>query len=268
MAPLNDREIAAFRGEGYVTPEIRVPEALFARMREGVSQLVEANPHVRPEQLVGAHVTAGGKTTSGVKGNPLLLECTHDPFLLDLVEAILGPDIILWGSQVFCKPARDGMAIPWHQDGQYWPIRPLASVTVWVAIDSSAKENGCLRVIPGSHRKGLMAHGVSTDSAVALNQGLVEGLIDESLAVDVTLEAGQVSLHDVNIVHGSNPNRSGRRRAGWAIRYMPATSLFDRSLPPVHLTEDQVVDYSTRPIWLLRGSDRAGNDFRIGHVAS
>jgi len=267
MVTLSEADRRAYEANGYVTPRAPLPERLFTRMRQGVQQLLEDNPDVRPEQLVGAHVKSGGHTTSGVRGNDILLECAHDPYLLDLVEGVIGPDIIHWGSQVFCKPAGDGMAIPWHQDGQYWPIRPLASVTVWVAIDRSTVENGCLRVVPGSHQRGLLKHGVSRDAGLALNQGIEDG-INESMAEDVELEAGQVSLHHVNIIHGSNANRSANRRAGWAIRYMPATSLFDRSVPPTHLTDKQVVDYSSRPIWLVRGIDRAGNDFRAGHVAA
>lgn len=266
MLTLSEADRRTYDADGYVTPEAPLPERLFARMREGVQRLLDDNPNVRPEQLVGAHVKSGGNTTSGVRGNEILLECAHDPYLLDLVEGVIGPDIIHWGSQVFCKPAGDGMAIPWHQDGQYWPIRPLASVTVWVAIDRSTVDNGCLRVIPGSHKRGLMKHGVSHEAALALNQGIEDG-IDESMAEDIELAAGQVSLHHVNIIHGSNANRSAKRRAGWAIRYMPATSLFDRSIPPTHLTDTQVVDYASRPIWLVRGIDRAGNDFRTGHAA-
>jgi hypothetical protein len=110
-------------------------------------------------------------------------------------------------------------------------------------------------------------HGVSHEAALALNQGIEDG-VDEPMAENVELEAGQVSLHHVNIIHGSNANRSAGRRAGWAIRYMPATSLFDRSIPPTHLTDTQVVDYASRPIWLVRGIDRAGNDFRAGHIAA
>jgi hypothetical protein len=265
MNRLSPADIEAYREQGYVTPREPLPPELFARMKAGVQRLLDDNPDVRPEQLVGAHVKTAGGTTSGVRGNDILLECAQDPYLLDLVEGVLGPDIIHWGSQVFCKPPQDGMAIPWHQDGQYWPMRPLASVTVWVAIDPATTENGCLRVIPGSHLRGLIEHGVSHEEALALNQGISDG-IDESAAHDVILDAGQVSLHHVNIIHGSKPNHSGKRRAGWAIRYMPATSLFDRSIPPIHLTDKQVVDYSSRPIWLVRGQDHAGNDFRAGHA--
>jgi ectoine hydroxylase-related dioxygenase (phytanoyl-CoA dioxygenase family) len=89
--------------------------------------------------------------------------------------------------------------------------------------------------------------------------------LDESKAVDIVLEPGQISLHHAMIAHGSNANRSAKRRCGYAIRYMPATSLFDRSIPPTRIANNQVLDYSQRPLWLLRGKDRAGNDFTVGH---
>ena len=78
------------------------------------------------------------------------------------------------------------------------------------------------------------------------------------------LEPGEVSLHDAMVVHGSNANRSGQRRCGYAIRYMPATSHFHRDIPPTRIAANQVIDFSKRPIWLVRGQDRAGNDFSIG----
>jgi len=198
-----------------------------------------------------------------VRGEADLLECTRHPDILDMVEQLIGPDLIMWGSQVFSKAAGDGLAIPWHQDGQYWPMRPLRNVTVWVAIDPARVENGCMRVIPGTHHGGLKAHAFTDRPGLALNQGLVDP-VDESSARNVELEPGQVSLHDAMVVHGSNANRSGLRRCGYAIRYMPATSHFDRTIPPTRIAANQVIDFSKRPIWLVRGQDRAGNDFSIG----
>ena len=159
----------------------------------------------------------------------------------------------------------DGLALPWHQDGEYWPMRPLATVTIWVAIDPATRENGCLRVIPGSHRHGLLGHETNDDQALVVNRAIRSGQIDEGRAYDVELERGQVSLHDALVVHASNANPSGRRRCGYAIRYMPATSHFDRTLAPTRIARNQVLDFSQRPIWLVRGQDRAGNDFTIGH---
>jgi len=263
-APLiSDAEVAQYRRDGYVTPAFRLPSAALDDLRETIERLMRDNPDIRPEQLVGAHVKQS--KDSGVKGSEALFEFTRRSDLLDVVERLIGPDIIMWGSQVFSKPAGDGMAIPWHQDGQYWPMRPLATVTVWIAVDAATVENGCLRVVPGTHTGGLMRHESSDAPGLALNQGLAEGTFDERDAVDILLEPGQISLHHAMLVHGSNANGSPKRRCGYAIRYMPATSHFDRTIPPTRLAANQVIDFSQRPIWLLRGRDRANNDFSAGH---
>jgi ectoine hydroxylase-related dioxygenase (phytanoyl-CoA dioxygenase family) len=165
---------------------------------------------------------------------------------------------------MFCKPPGDGLAVPWHQDGHYWPIRPLATCTVWVALEASDRENGCLRVIPGSHDPAqLIEH--EREEGGALTQRLGPDAFDEAKAVDVELAPGQMSLHDVYLIHGSAANVSDRRRAGLAIRYMPATSLFDRQMFQRGDSSGFTVDFSTRPLWLVRGQDRAGNDFAAGH---
>jgi hypothetical protein len=260
---LSSEEVAQYRTQGYVTPRFRLPADVHAVLKTSIEALIDRNANVRPEQLVGAHVKRNADT--GVKGSAELLQFTRHSEILDIVEQIIGPDIIMWGSQVFSKPAGDGMAIPWHQDGQYWPMRPLETVTVWIAVDEATVENGCLRVIPGTHNAGLMPHVSNNSEGLALNQGLQTGVFDESKAVDITLEAGQISLHHAMLVHGSNANRSSRRRCGYAVRYMPATSHFSRTLDPTRIANNQVLDFAQRPIWLLRGVDRANNDFEAGH---
>ena len=112
---------------------------------------------MRPEKLVSAHIE--GDNGEGVRGSARFLELARDPEIVDLVSDAIGDDVILWGCHVFCKPAGEGWETPWHQDGHYWPIRPLATCTVWVALDASTAENGCLRVIPGrSATRVLHAH--------------------------------------------------------------------------------------------------------------
>ena len=258
---LSDAEVEAYQRDGQLTPKHRLSDALLGRLTNCIETLIAENAEIRPEQLVGAHVKKSEDT--GVRGVEELLELACHDDILDAVEQVMGRDLILWGSQVFSKPAGDGLAIPWHQDGQYWPVRPLRTVTVWIAIDPARIENGCMRVIPGTHTTGLMAHESTDDEGLALNQGIAGG-VDESTARDVILEPGQFSLHDSMLIHGSNANRSGLRRCGYAIRYMPATSLFDRSIPPTRIARNQVIDFQKRPIWLVRGQDRAGNDFTVG----
>lgn len=264
MSHLTPNEIQHYRDEGFVVPEFRLSAEQVTRLRAALDSVIADNPDTRPEQLVSIHTKDSG--VEGVRGNELFLELARNEGILDLVEQLIGPDIMLWGCQAFCKPAGDGMEVPWHQDGHYWPLKPLATCTAWVAIDDSVIENGCLRVIPRSHREqSLCAHLKEDRDDVVLNQRVQDDLFDESTAVDVELEAGQMSLHDVYLIHGSNPNRSPRRRAGLAIRYMPATSVFDRDRT-ADASAGYMVDFSSRPIWLVRGEDRTGlNDFEVGH---
>lgn len=260
-------EIERYRESGFVVPRYRLPTAYVERLCATLDRLIAANPGVRPERLVSAHIE--GKNTEGVHGSGDFLQLARDPAILDLVEDVIGPDIILWGCQIFCKPGGDGMEVPWHQDGHYWPIRPLATCTVWIALDQSVVENGCLRVIPGSHLgKSLYDHMREDRNDLVLNQRVLSGQFDAATALDIELQPGEMSMHDVYLIHGSNPNRSPRRRAGVAIRYMPTTSLFDRNLMPPGAQAGYTVDFSTRPIWLVRGADRSGrNDFDVRHPA-
>ena len=257
---LGKDEIATYREQGLVIPRYRLSPEKLAWLREGLTRLIADNPNVRGEKLISAHVR---RSAEGVQGNEVFFEFPHDPQILDMVEDLIGSDIILWGVHMFSKPAGDGKEVPWHQDGHYWPIRPLATCTVWVAIDESTRENGAMRYIPGSHSGRQYVHFTDNSDRLALNQVLSPGQVEESMARNVVLEPGQMSLHDVHLVHGSPPNRSTKRRAGLAIRYMPATSHFDRSIKSL----DPVADFSTRPIWLVRGVDRTGqNDFVVGHT--
>ena len=133
--------------------------------------------------------------------------------VLDAVEAVLGPDILLLASNFFCKyPAeeRGERFVAWHQDVTYWGLEPPRAITAWIAIDDADVENGCMSVIPGSHRLGILEHGKSAreGNLLSINQEVPDGLVDEARAVSMPLRAGQMSLHDGMLLHGSHPNRS------------------------------------------------------------
>ena len=264
-ARLGADEIARYHAEGWLVPRFRLPAAQADGMRTALDALIRANPGVRPEKLVSAHIE--GDNGEGVRGSAKFLELARDPHIVELVSGVIGDDVILWGCHVFCKPPAEGYPTPWHQDGHYWPIRPLANCTVWVALESSTIENGCLRVIPGSHRaKQLHPHLHEDRSDLTLNQRMADGTFDESQAVDIELEPGQMSLHDVYMIHGAAANTSTKRRTGVALRYMPATSVFERDLRPSDGQTGVPVNFAQRPLWLLRGVDRSGrNDFVVGH---
>lgn len=260
---LSDEEIRRFHEDGLVIPDYRIPGEMLARLQREVDVLIERNPGVRPEALSGAHNPWG--QSARLVGSQVFLDFCLFPEILDMVEQLIGPDIVLWGSQLFCKPAGRGLAVPWHQDGQYWPLDPLATVTVRLAIEDSTPENGCMRYLPGSHKtRRLERHEVTTAENMALRQQMPE--IDEAQARDDVLYAGMISIHDVYLVHGSAENRSDRRRSDYAIRYMPATTRYVRDPEfPANKMASEHMNYVNRPLWLARGVDRAGNDFTIGH---
>lgn len=152
--------------------------------------------------------------------------CTREK-LLDVIEGIIGPDIVLLYTH-FINKRPGGLRVAWHQDGPYWPrIEPKIAVTAWVALDDSTPENGCLRVIPGSHAGHVDLGQRQVDRPDLIQDHAIElppGVVDESKAEDVVMQRGDVSLHDSYIIHGSEPNHSNRRRAALAIRYVPATT--------------------------------------------
>ncbi len=276
MAQLHPDEIAHFHREGWVIPKFTLPAAQVQNMRLALDELIAKNPGVRPEKLVSAHVQGQGgpgqdaqaPNSEGVRGVAQFLELARDPQIVELVSGVVGEDVILWGCHVFCKPAGEGFETPWHQDGHYWPIRPLATCTVWVALEPSTVANGCLRVIPRSHpTRELHQHLHEDRQDLTLNQRLAPDTFDENTAVDLELQAGQMSLHDVYMIHGAAANRAPQRRTGVALRYMPSTSLFDRQLRPVQGQSGVPVDFAQRPLWLVRGLDRhGGNDLKVGHA--
>jgi ectoine hydroxylase-related dioxygenase (phytanoyl-CoA dioxygenase family) len=269
MAHLSNAERSHYQTQGWVVPQFRLSAAHSGAMLAALNELIRRNPDVRPEKLVSAHIERAGNQDNGegVRGVADFLQLAKDPDIVELVSDVIGDDVILWGAHVFCKPAGDGFETPWHQDGHYWPIRPLATCTVWVALEESVVENGCLRVIPQSHRpKQLYAHLHEDRSDLTLQQRMVAAAFDETTAVNIELQPGQMSLHDIYMIHGAAANTSAKRRTGVALRYMPSTSLFDRGLKPADGKTGVAVNFAQRPIWLLRGVDRTGrNDFVVGH---
>ncbi len=269
MSNLNSREIDQYHQQGYLVPSWRLSRQKINQLRSALEQLIRDNPQVRPEKLVSAHVCGkdGAPNAEGVRGNQAFMDLARDPDILDMVEQLIGPDIVLWGCHVFCKPAGDGMETPWHQDGHYWPIRPLANCTVWVALEASTVDNGCLRVIPQSHQSGQChPHLVEERQDLVLQLRADASSFDEQQAVDLALQPGQMSMHDVFMIHGARVNRSTLRRTGVALRYMPGSSVFERDINPTQGQSGVPVAFASRPLWLLRGQDRTGrNDFHVGH---
>lgn len=144
---------------------------------------------------------------------------THD-VLLNTIESVLGSDLLIDGTLVFYKRPKDSSYVSWHQDSVYsgWHLTP--STSAWIALSPSNGANGCMRVIPGSHRLGQLSHVTVPDDSNLVRRGeRVEG-IDEAAAVDVVLQRGEMSLHESTIVHGSKPNTSAEPRIGFIVRFV------------------------------------------------
>lgn len=172
-------------------------------------------------------------------------EIVVHPPILDAVESVLGPNVLVWGSQWFPKFAHDRSYVSWHQDAAYWGLSPLNVTTAWIAMVPSTRQNGCMRVVPGTHR-GLLPQRETYAEANMLSRGQEIAVeVDESQAVDFVLQPGEFSLHHIGIVHGSGPNLSATPRIGLAVRYV---------------SPDVVQQGSTRDMVLLaRGRDDHGH---------
>lgn len=151
--------------------------------------------------------------------------CIH-PQILDYVEDILGPDFFMWNTEFITKPPHSDKIVAWHQDAYNWPLYPRNSVTVWLAFTDVDESNGAMRVIPGTHKGGLMRHGLSVDESVNSFE-LDTGSFREDSAVSLLIPAGGISLHDDAIIHGSPANGSDRWRIGYITRYSSADVKYD-----------------------------------------
>jgi len=256
-------DVARYNRDGYLIAPTRLPDATLNAMRSSYAAMSETHPEMNLDFVPSPHVP---NFVPGLVDCQPWLDYAAVPEVLDAVEALIGPDFLMWGSAIFGKPGVVGKATPMHQDGEYWPIKPLASVTVWIALDDAGPENGCLRVVPGSHQsKKLFNHRRDDSPSLTLNQVVNDADAKVDQAVDVCLKAGQFSIHDVHLLHGSAPNTSPHRRAGLTYRYMPTTSHFDHEWAGEMTRTMGTTDMSDRTLYLVRGVDACGkNNFDAG----
>jgi ectoine hydroxylase-related dioxygenase (phytanoyl-CoA dioxygenase family) len=173
---------------------------------------------------------------------------TH-PRLLDAVESVLGPDLLIWSTQWFPKAPHDQAFISWHQDGTYWGLHPPDVCTAWLGLTPSTDANGCMRVDPGSHHRGQMPHRETYADDNALSRGQEIAVdVPEDRAVSLVLDAGEMSLHHIGVAHSSRPNKSDESRIGLAVRFIT---------PNVEQDADGSTLYTTA--MLVRGVDRRGH---------
>jgi non-heme Fe2+,alpha-ketoglutarate-dependent halogenase len=201
-----------FEREGYCAPlaVMSADEAGEYRRRLEAFEAAHGKP-LKPEYRQKAHLLF-----------TWLNDLVRHPKILDHVEQVLGPDLLVWSSVFFIKEPRDPAYVSWHQDSTYWGLSKPEVLTAWVAFTPSTSENGCVRVIPGTHRLDQVEHKETYDATNMLTRGQEIAVeVDESKAVELVLAPGEMSMHHIRLFHNSEPNHSGDRRIGFAIRYIP-----------------------------------------------
>lgn len=239
--PLTPEQMMQYREEGYAIGGQLLDEHELSRLRREIEKVIEALPEDRrPENMPAVHYE-----------NVYLRDLFLSDKLVNVAEQILGPDIALFTTYIISKRPGDGLPVDWHQDAAFFPIEPMETFTLWLAVDDSDVENGCMRVLPGTHKdRRVWPHKVDQESGTTLPLAL-EGL-DLSDARDVEVKAGAFSVHDTFILHGSNANRSSRRRCGITIKYIPTYVNIDRTwVSPTGF------DWNGIRLYLARG--RGGN---------
>lgn len=210
---LTPGQIDAFNRDGYLKPLPVFDSAEAAAIRAYFDALLA--------RTLAAGGTSYSISTAHLKYGRVYDLLTH-PRIVACVKDLLGDDVIAWGSHFFCKMPGDGKRVSWHQDASYWPLTPSKAVTAWLAIDDAAVENACMRFIPGTHRLGHLTYQLKEDDESNVLNQTVEGAEDFGDPVNVELRAGEMSLHSDLLLHGSEANRSNRRRCGLTLRYCPA----------------------------------------------
>jgi hypothetical protein len=242
----SEAQVDQFRREGYLIYNQPVlPPARFAELRayfEGI--LADLPASERPEAMDVPHFM-----------HPKLLDWALDPAVLGLVEPILGPDLALFSTHFICKPQGNGKRVPWHEDSAYWrgKIEPMEVCTVWLAIDPSTRLNGCMMVIPRTHREGRAGFSdyEAVDSATSVfSTEILKQQRNDQAKVYIELQPNECSLHDARIQHGSEPNTSALRRCGWTLRFCSTAVKFNQeSFGGAH------------HVYLAKGKDKGGNTY-------
>ncbi|MPZ36153.1 MAG: phytanoyl-CoA dioxygenase [Rhodospirillales bacterium] len=228
-------QVSRYRSDGFHFP---VPVLSAAEARSYRDRL-EANERA-----------LGGPLSGNMRQKPHLLftwanELARHPKILDAVEDVIGPDILCWSTTFFTKEAHSPSFVSWHQDATYWGLSTNDVITAWVAFADSAVESGAMKFWPGSHLENQLEHRdtFAADNLLTRGQEIAVD-VPAGEGVDVPLNAGEMSLHHVLLVHGSGPNTTADRRIGYAIRYIPP-----------HVSQLKARDSAM----LVRGRDRYGN---------
>ena len=210
---LSDAQVQAYERDGFVYPVDVLSPAEVRALRQELEDW---------ERERGAPIDFPEKSKSYLLFN-WADQLVHHPRILDAVEDLIGPDILVYHSTLFVKEARTPAFVRWHQDSTYFYLEPHLHVTAWVALSPASIEAGCMQALPGSHRWGAFEHDDKPEPMNMIRRGQgISGRFDDAQGQYMPVAAGQMSLHHTDLVHASGGNDSDDRRLGYAISYIPA----------------------------------------------
>lgn len=236
LYPLSQEEIDFFREKGYLGPYTAVSPEEMAVIREHIENklLLRDGPNPRT-RLQSRHMDSH-----------VICDLASHPAILDRMEGLYGPHLILWATNFFNKEP-GGAEIPWHQDLNYWPLEPLINISAWIAIDDVRVDNSCVQVLSGSHKK-IVPHVRSREGMGFGEEADPQYYSTENL-VNMELKPGEFFLFNEKLLHHSEPNRSNRRRMGMSVRVTIPIVKIQQDIPPLHPGHAAV---------LVRGEDYMG----------
>jgi non-heme Fe2+,alpha-ketoglutarate-dependent halogenase len=209
---LPDADVRGFDERGFVSPVRVISEDEAADCR-------------RRLEAYEADTGKSAVETVHIKGHLFFdwaWKLARHPRLVGAIADIAGPDLFIMASRFWIKDAQDRKFVSWHQDHAYFGLKPPTIITAWLALNEVTRHNGCMRVIPGSHRSGTHKHVETFDKNNLLSRGQAIADVDESTAADIVLRPGEMSLHHGHVFHSSEPNVSDDRRIGFAMMFIPA----------------------------------------------
>lgn len=226
---LTTEQIDTFHRDGFLVLDAVLPPEQVATMDTHVRAIAAGEtdfPVTSLEYEPGAtdrHMESLRKINHCCVYDPFFVEHARQPALLAAAVDLLGPDIKLFGDQLFMKPP-GGIEKTYHQDSPYFTIEPMAMVTAWVAIDDVTEHNGCMWVIPGSHKRGVVEHSEAWMVGDRQDMRIPDAAMDRAAEVPITMTAGSCSLHHSLLLHRSGANTTDTFRRGLATHYMTAAS--------------------------------------------
>ncbi len=214
---LTTEQLVSYKNKGFAGPNQILSKNQLKILKFEINNIIKNLPsNTRPENIHSPN-----------EYNPFLLELLLSNPFLDIAEQILGTNIALFTVYAICKPPFDGRAVKWHQDAAYFPIKPMETFTLWLAVDDSNKENGCMQVLPCSHKsKNIITHSSNYNDKSVLVQSIPN--LDSKNAEDVEVPPGNYSVHDPFLLHGSKKNKTSKWRSGITVKYIPSHVNFDR----------------------------------------